>query len=317
MPILIADVSDFQRPIDPAAYQSVGITGIIAKVTESNNFATKTHVHNLQAARAAGMWTAGYHFLHYRDPGQADWYLNHVEAAWGGHDGIAHMLDVEQEAVGKNPDISDIRAFTDRFYARTNNHPLLIYSGNWYWKGYIGNPLDTCGSQLVDASYVNGGGDPRNIVKNVTMGYWRPYGAWQGPLLRQFTSSAAVPGEPFPVDCSVLYGSEAELNALLRGSTPPPPPPEPWATRPTVRQGDGMPPAAPSEDVRYAQTAIDIINNRVTVVADGRFGPATTDAVKNFQAFLHASDSTVAVDGVIGPVTWRGIYFFLALAGQP
>ena len=36
----------------------------------------------------------------------------------------------------------------------------------------------------------------------------------------------------------------------------------------------------------------------------------------NFQTFLHTADAPIAVDGVVGPVTWRGIYCFLALAGK-
>ena len=59
----------------------------------------------------------------------------------------------------------------------------------------------------------------------------------------------------------------------------------------------------------FLQTAIDIIANRVAVEVDGRFGPATTTAVMNFQTFLHTADASIAVDGVVGPVTWRGIYY--------
>lgn len=309
MPILIADISDFQKPLNPDAYKSVGITGIIAKVTESNYFATKTHAHNLKTARDAGMWTAGYHFLHARDPGQADWYLDHVEAAWGGHDGLAHMLDVEKEAGGKNPDIQDVRDFATRFATRTGNHPLLIYSGTWYWKGTIGNPLDTCGSTLVDANYVGGAGDPREIVKGVTMGHWRPYGAWKGPLIRQFTSSARVPGEPFPTDCNVLYGTDVELQALIRPAQA-----DPWANLKTVRAGDGMPPKPADDTVKFLQQQLNFVHAKPPLTADGRFGPATTAAVQAFQTFLRTADKTVTVDGVCGPVTWRGLHYFTGLA---
>jgi hypothetical protein len=64
----------------------------------------------------------------------------------------------------------------------------------------------------------------------------------------------------------------------------------------------------------FLQTAIDIIANRVAVEVDGRFGPTT--AVMNFQTFLHTADAPIAVDGVVGSVMWRGIYYFLALAGK-
>jgi hypothetical protein len=256
-----------------------------------------------------------YHFLHLRDAGQADWYLDHVERAWGGHNGLIHMLDVEKEGGGKNPDIQDVREFANRFYQRTNGHPLLVYSGTWYWKWTIGNPQDACGSSLIDASYVGGGGDPREIVKNVTMGLWKPYGTWKTPLLRQFTSSAHVPGEPFPVDVSVLYGSEAELAALTR---PAGPPSQPWKKLATVKLGAGMPPAGPSGDVRFLQASLNIIlhNGRLTLGVDGRFGPGTDKAVRGFQMFLHAKDPSIVVDGICGQVTWRSVYYFLTLAGK-
>ena len=308
---LIADVSDWQRPVDPSAYKSRGVSGVITKITESNNFVCKTAKYNLQVTRGAGMLAGAYHFLHYRDAGQADWYLDHVEAAWGGHDGLIHMLDVETEGGGKKPDAHDVEAFITRFYQRTNNHPLLLYSGTWYWKGTIGNPQQNWGTQLIDASYVNGGGDPREIVKGVTMGYWRPYGTWKGPLLRQFTASAKIPGEPGMVDMSVLYGTEAELAGLVRGSSKPP---DPWATRATVKKGTGMPPAAPHGDVKFLQQSLNDLHTRNPLVADGRFGDGTDKAVRDFQAFLKVKDPTVVVDGVVGPVTWRAVYFFLALA---
>ena len=315
MPTLIADVSDFQVPVDPNAYRSVGITGIISKVSESNFFTTKTAAHNLAATRDAGLTVGGYHFLHLRDPGQADSYCNRVEAIWGGYAGMLHMLDVEQEANGKNPDIVDVREFAQRFAVRSGGHPLLIYSGTWYWRYTIGNPQDACGAGLVDASYVGGGGDPRAIVKQVTMGHWKPYGTWQVPLLRQYTCTARVPGEPFPVDVSVLYGTDDELNHHL-GRKPPPPPAEPWKKLPTLRTGVGMLPAAADNNVRFLQTSLNILHTRLPVVVDGRFGAGTDQAVRDFQSFLHGKDPTVAVDGVCGPRTWQGVYFFLTLAGR-
>lgn len=309
--LLIADISDFQAPLNPANYKSVGITGVISKVTESNTFVTKTHMHNMAVARDAGMIVGAYHFAHRGDPGQADWYVNHVADQWGGVEGIIHMLDVEQEASGKSPNIDDVRTFASRFRELTNNHPLTIYSGTWYWRDTIGNPKDTCGAHLVDARYVNGAGDPRQIVKNVTPGYWVPYGGWQQPLLRQFTCNARVPGEPFPVDVSVFWGTADELRAKTLRQ---PPPPAPWEKLPTVRLGDGMAPEAPNDTVKFLQASLNLLHTRPALIADGRFGPATVDAVQDFQTFVHTKDSTILVDGVVGQQTWRALYFFLSLA---
>ncbi|WP_426564289.1 peptidoglycan-binding domain-containing protein [Angustibacter sp. McL0619] len=40
---------------------------------------------------------------------------------------------------------------------------------------------------------------------------------------------------------------------------------------------------------------------------DGIFGPKTEEAVRGFQAALHADIPSVVVDGIVGPVTWQGL----------
>jgi lysozyme family protein len=40
---------------------------------------------------------------------------------------------------------------------------------------------------------------------------------------------------------------------------------------------------------------------------DGIFGPQTDAAVRGFQQALHADIPSVAVDGIVGPVTWRAL----------
>jgi peptidoglycan hydrolase-like protein with peptidoglycan-binding domain len=40
---------------------------------------------------------------------------------------------------------------------------------------------------------------------------------------------------------------------------------------------------------------------------DGIFGPKTDAAVRGFQQALHADFPEVAVDGIVGPVTWRAL----------
>ena len=40
---------------------------------------------------------------------------------------------------------------------------------------------------------------------------------------------------------------------------------------------------------------------------DGVFGPETEAAVRAFQQALHADIPSVAVDGIVGPVTWRAL----------
>jgi peptidoglycan hydrolase-like protein with peptidoglycan-binding domain len=40
---------------------------------------------------------------------------------------------------------------------------------------------------------------------------------------------------------------------------------------------------------------------------DGIFGPKTDAAVRGFQHALHADIPSVAVDGIVGPITWRAL----------
>jgi peptidoglycan hydrolase-like protein with peptidoglycan-binding domain len=43
------------------------------------------------------------------------------------------------------------------------------------------------------------------------------------------------------------------------------------------------------------------------LAVDGDFGPKTEAAVRGFQQALHADIPSVAVDGIVGPVTWQGL----------
>jgi peptidoglycan hydrolase-like protein with peptidoglycan-binding domain len=43
------------------------------------------------------------------------------------------------------------------------------------------------------------------------------------------------------------------------------------------------------------------------VQIDGIFGPKTDAAVRGFQQALHQDISSVTVDGIVGPVTWRAL----------
>jgi peptidoglycan hydrolase-like protein with peptidoglycan-binding domain len=43
------------------------------------------------------------------------------------------------------------------------------------------------------------------------------------------------------------------------------------------------------------------------LAVDGIFGPKTEAFVRGFQQALHADDPSVAVDGIVGPVTWNAL----------
>lgn len=67
-----------------------------------------------------------------------------------------------------------------------------------------------------------------------------------------------------------------------------------------LRQGDE------GENVLYIQQALNSIRNTISginyVAEDGKFGPATATAVRQFQEFF-----SLTADGIVGPETWRRI----------
>jgi hypothetical protein len=65
---------------------------------------------------------------------------------------------------------------------------------------------------------------------------------------------------------------------------------------PTLRMGAGMPPGPPNADVRLLQT-------KLAIGADGRFGRGTRAAVEAFQR-----RRGLDVDGVVGPKTWTALF---------
>jgi len=67
-------------------------------------------------------------------------------------------------------------------------------------------------------------------------------------------------------------------------------------TLPTLRVGMGMPPGAPVADVR-------VLQDRLGITPDGRFGKVTLAAVRTFQG-----RNGLASDGIVGPRTWSALF---------
>lgn len=81
---------------------------------------------------------------------------------------------------------------------------------------------------------------------------------------------------------------------------PPPPPPSQSVAHPTLKSGSTGP------AVKEFQWKINAVANQ-GLVGDGSYGPASVQACKNFQAYLH-----LTVDGVCGPSTWSALDYAYA-----
>lgn len=73
----------------------------------------------------------------------------------------------------------------------------------------------------------------------------------------------------------------------------------------TVRKGStGDAVRGVQEEFQFRNLSGDLA---LGLAVDGNFGPLTEAEVRGFQKALHAGIAAVAVDGVVGPVTWQAL----------
>ena len=322
------DVSNLQgRTLDCHAAKREGIDFVVAKATQGVSFNDRFFSLNRQAARAAALPFAAYHFLE-RGAGaqQATHFVNYVHGS-GGFAGIGAVVDVElqQENPPMGPGLQDVKDFVAAFRQLVPEKRLLLYTGGWYWRGYLGNTTELGDLALWDSSYITGAGSAADLVqrgggdgKGVTPGFFRSYGGWRRHTIRQYSSNATVAGI-YPVDVDVIEG---ELEAVervfdLQAQLPPPPPPPLHSF--TELAVDGSLGRATVDALQWwlrvgrdgvcgPQTTA-ALQRRVGALPDGQWGPNTTRAL---QGFLQGHGSPgVVVDGVLGPVTVSALQRFL------
>jgi peptidoglycan hydrolase-like protein with peptidoglycan-binding domain len=106
------------------------------------------------------------------------------------------------------------------------------------------------------------------------------------------TSAPPAPARAQPVvarrPAPVAPASVAVPGGTIRSKSP--------LELPTLRYGAGLKPAAPDENVRLLQT-------RLGIAADGRFGAGTRTAVRAFQ-----QRRGLSVDGIVGRKTWTALF---------
>lgn len=192
------DVSHHQGAIDWAKVRGAGHTFGWCKATEGTGFVDSRFQANWRAMAAAGLVRGAYHFLRAESDGRAQ--ARHFLDVVGDLDGSMACLDVETSASGTNPTGAHARAFVDEFRARTGGHPIVIYTGRWYWRDRIGNPAGADLGPLWHSAY---SASPGAI-----------YGGWPAFTFWQHTSSGSCPGVAGACDLNRFYGDTAALAAL-------------------------------------------------------------------------------------------------------
>lgn len=271
---------------------------------------------NDDALIAAGLPRCRYFFLQDDDGAeQADRALK-LSQILGAPERVGHAVDVEvQDSRGRHPSLQTIKDFEARWRVIAPRLRLGLYSGRWFWRGYIGDPPLPPFDWLWDGgTYVadeNSTADPWQVLQSggrdkegVTPGYWNRFGGRERYDLRQYKSTCEI-GGIHPCDVSVFPGAREALESLwgiTAGASPTPsstPPAQhpypPYPGRP-LRLGDPRNSAVMSWQARMRERGWRI-------AVDGVFGPETERVCRQFQI-----EKRLVVDGIVGPMTWAAAW---------
>ncbi|ACY97921.1 MULTISPECIES: GH25 family lysozyme [Thermomonospora] len=287
------DVASYQGTPDWKKVRGAGIRFAFSKVTEGTGYTNPTWAHNRAGMLALeGFVPGAYHFL--RADSDAAAQARHFHRQAGDLSAFAVALDVEPSGSSR-PTVAQARAWVEEYRRLSGGHRVIGYFPRWYWD-QIGRPDLSFFDTIWQSRYVNGTGGPEELYAKVPQSWWEPHGGEPISIL-QFSSSATVPGIAGRCDADAFRGSLAELRALALGAAAPPASGAPaWPGR-YLRQ----PPMMHGQDVRRWQARMRERGWRIA--ADGWYGPASERVCRAFQA-----EKGLAVDGVVGPVTWRAAW---------
>jgi lysozyme len=204
------DVSSYQHPggagINWVAVRNQGAKFAFVKVSEGGSYVNPWGLSDIRAARAAGLYVGAYHFGRPRLPLST--------AASDARRFAAEIGNVRQ--AGYLPPVLDLevtgglsaanitawaRSFLATLQAATGRTPI-VYSGGWFWRGYMGNPGGFAAYPLWAAQYT-----PKSIGPAL-------FGSWSYSTFWQYTDAGLVSGIRGRVDASWFHGNQAQLNSL-------------------------------------------------------------------------------------------------------
>lgn len=218
MPTWIVDAHpQYQDGLNVEQVAVEGYGALIVKATQgaTGYTADKTLDDWITRARGKHMVPGAYHWLtNAPASNQLDHYLGRI-ASVGGPDGLLCAVDVEDTT--SPPSLDVLTAFVHGFADRTGGHPLLLYTGAWWWlpRGWRGVSM---APYLWASRYVPGPGTGAQLYAQVPASWWTPgYGGWASATMLQFTDKALVAGQR--VDASAYLGTVESLQTLTHGGT--------------------------------------------------------------------------------------------------
>lgn len=197
------DISHFQAGMNLTEVKAEGFAFVWAKVSEGDYYVDASWPAFRDAAKAAGLLLAGYHYVRgdVDADAQAQTFVDNI-----GDKSIPAMLDFEANS-------GDINQFWAVLHAIETRgvHVALSYIPRWYWM-QIGQPYIGDVPGLIQSSYVSGSGYASALYPGDTSGNWNGFGGRNVDVL-QFTDAAQIAG--LSVDANAFRGTPEQLAAVL------------------------------------------------------------------------------------------------------
>jgi lysozyme len=204
------DVSNYQHPhgaaINWPSVHAQGARFAFVKESEGNFYVNPYASGDIRGALAAGLYVAPYHFGRPRLPISTAASDARLFAAQIGDVRVPNylppVLDIEVTGGLKK---ANLTAWTRTFMSTLETaigRPPMIYSGAWFWRGYMGDPTGFSQYPVWIADY-----EPHNTGPTL-------FGDFSYSTFWQYSDSAKVSGISDAVDSSWFHGSMTQLEQL-------------------------------------------------------------------------------------------------------
>jgi GH25 family lysozyme M1 (1,4-beta-N-acetylmuramidase) len=231
------DVASYQHPngagINWSAVKAGGASFAFVKVSEGSTYTNPYAAGDIAAARASGLRASGYHFARPRLPLTTATSDAQQFAAQVGNvrvpGALPPVLDIEATG-GLNA--ATLTSWTHTFLSAlesASGRTPMVYSGGWFWNGYMGNPSGFAHYPAWISDYNPSAGSPNLFGDFGYSTFW------------QYTDAARVSGVSSTTDGNWFHGTRTQLDNLAYVSTGPPAPPAAPAASLTLNAATSVP----------------------------------------------------------------------------